>query len=250
VTTLGRGGSDTTAVALAAALAAEACEIYSDVDGIFSADPRVVPEARKLSSVGYDEMQELASAGARVLNAQAVEWAKANGIVIHALHAHAGGTGTRIEAGSGRAPVTAVTSEADLLVLATSGPALAPLLAFLAERRVRTRFVLGRGAGEGTETLLAVPLADLHGADALRADLDQTFGGEVRAIAGLGTVTVVGTGVGTEPRLLGQALTVANAGGISVEAVHTGPLHITLLVPVAELVGLTLALHRLTGAGA
>ena len=147
----------------------------------------------------------------------------------------------------GRAPVTAVTSDADLLVLATDGPTLAALLAFLAEHRVRTRFVLGRGAGEGTEMLVAVPLADVHGADALRAELDRAFGGAVRAIAGLGTVTVVGTGVGTEPRLLGQVLTAALAGGIPVEAVHTGPLHITLLVPVAQLAGLTRALHRLTG---
>ena len=76
VTTLGRGGSDTTAVALAAALDAEACEIYSDVDGVYTADPRVVPEARRLAEMSYEEMQELAEAGAKVLNAQAVEFAK------------------------------------------------------------------------------------------------------------------------------------------------------------------------------
>ncbi len=91
VTTLGRGGSDTTAVALAAALGAEACEIYSDVDGVFSADPRVVPEARKLEALDYGTMQELAAAGARVLNAQAVEFARAAGIVIEARSTHGGG---------------------------------------------------------------------------------------------------------------------------------------------------------------
>src|SRR5499433_162208 len=96
VTTLGRGGSDTTAVALAAALGAEACEIYSDVDGVFSADPRVVPEARKLDLLDYATMQELAAAGARVLNAQAVEFARAAGIVIDARSTHGGGTGSRI----------------------------------------------------------------------------------------------------------------------------------------------------------
>src|SRR5919197_1552368 len=84
VTTLGRGGSDTTAVALAAALDAEACEIYSDVDGVFSADPRVVPDARKLEQLSFEEMQELAAAGARVLNAQAVEVARDKGIAIRA----------------------------------------------------------------------------------------------------------------------------------------------------------------------
>ena len=84
ITTLGRGGSDTTAVALAAALTAEYCEICSDVDGVYSADPRVVPEAQRLDSIGYDEMQELAEHGAKVLNAQAVEWAKKEKIIIFA----------------------------------------------------------------------------------------------------------------------------------------------------------------------
>src|SRR5205823_13484167 len=83
ITTLGRGGSDTTAVALAAALGAD-CEIYSDVDGVYSADPRVVPEAKHLPELGYGEMQELAEHGAKVLNAQAVEWARRAKIVIHA----------------------------------------------------------------------------------------------------------------------------------------------------------------------
>src|ERR671938_321060 len=84
VTTLGRGGSDTTAVAMAAALGAEYCEICSDVDGVYSADPRVVPDARRIGTLSYEETQELAEAGARVLNAQAVEVAKEKGIAIYA----------------------------------------------------------------------------------------------------------------------------------------------------------------------
>jgi aspartate kinase len=83
ITTLGRGGSDTTAVALAAALGGD-CEIYSDVDGVYSADPRVVPEAKRLDTIGYEEMQELAEHGAKVLNAQAIEWARKHKVVIHA----------------------------------------------------------------------------------------------------------------------------------------------------------------------
>jgi len=243
VTTLGRGGSDTTAVALAAALSAEACEIYSDVEGVYSADPRVVPEARKLTSLGYDEMQELASAGARVLNAQAVEWAKANGIVLHALHAHAGGAGTRIGAAAGRAPVTAVASDAELLVLGVRPNALGGLLGLLAARQARTRFVLGQG---GDEVLVGVPLADVHGEDALRADIDRSLGTSVRAVPGLATVTVVGPGVGAAPLLVERVLSEASACGAGVHGVHTGPLHVTLLVPAADLAGLTRALHRLT----
>src|SRR6478609_1898432 len=96
ITTLGRGGSDTTAVALAAALGAD-CEIYSDVDGVYSADPRVVPEAQHLPTLGYDEMQELSEHGAKVLNAQAVEHAREKGIVIHARSTHTAGSGTAIK---------------------------------------------------------------------------------------------------------------------------------------------------------
>jgi aspartate kinase len=247
VTTLGRGGSDTTAVALAAALSAEACEIYSDVDGVFSADPRLVPEAEKLAALGYEEMQELASAGARVLNAQAVEWAKANGIVLHALHAHLPGTGTRIPGvGSGHPPATAVASDADLLVLRTGPETLPSLLGLLAERQVRTRFVLGLGEAPSGEMLVAVPLADVHGKDALLSELERTFGQTVRPVTGLGTVTVVGTGVGTEPRLLARTLAMADVLGVHVHGVHTGPLQLTLLVPEANLKELTRALHRLT----
>jgi aspartate kinase len=247
VTTLGRGGSDTTAVALAAALAAEACEIFSDVDGVFSADPRLVPEAQKLEALGYDEMQELASAGARVLNAQAVAWAKANGIVLHAQHAHLPGTGTRIPGlGAGLAPVRAVASDAELLVVAVHSEVLPVLLGFLAERKVRTRFVLGHTESPSAETWVAVPLADVHGKEALLAELERGFGATVRALPGLGTVTVVGSGVGTEPQLVARALSMASGLGVRVQAVHTGPLHVTLLVPTADLPELTRALHVLT----
>src|SRR5207302_7546855 len=107
ITTLGRGGSDTTAVALAAALGAEHCEICSDVDGVYSADPRVVPEARRLDALGYDEMQELAEHGAKVLHAQAVEWAKKEKIIIYAratASPAAGGAGEARVGGEAAAP--------------------------------------------------------------------------------------------------------------------------------------------------
>ena len=96
ITTLGRGGSDTTAVALAAALQADACEIYSDVDGILSADPRIVTDAKQIGAIGYEEMQEMSAAGAKVLNATAVEFAKNNNIAIYARKTGAGTPGTVI----------------------------------------------------------------------------------------------------------------------------------------------------------
>jgi len=120
VTTLGRGGSDTTAVALAAALGAD-CEIYSDVDGVYTADPRVVPEARRLTELSYEEMQELAESGAKVLNAQAVEFAKERGIAIYARATRGGGE-TVVRKFPPRTPgrVVGVTSEAGLVLLTTT----------------------------------------------------------------------------------------------------------------------------------
>jgi aspartate kinase len=124
VTTLGRGGSDTTAVALAAALGVERCEILSDVDGVFTADPRVVPEARRRDAFEYGEMQDLATWGAKVLNAEAVEFARQHGIVIHAGLAHGDGAGTRIVSHTQEAGLAAGVALAPELALATlDGPA-------------------------------------------------------------------------------------------------------------------------------
>src|SRR5262249_14498659 len=125
ITTLGRGGSDTTAVALAAALDAEWCEICSDVDGVYSADPRVVPAAQRRPELGYEEMQEMAAAGARVLNAQAVEFAKEKGIAIFAratasapMADASGASGTIVRKIASRAgAVAAVVGESRVLVL-------------------------------------------------------------------------------------------------------------------------------------
>jgi aspartate kinase len=97
ITTLGRGGSDTTAVAMAAALGADACEIYTDVDGVFTADPRVEPSARRLDVVSYEEMLELAAAGAKVLMSRSVEYARRHGVRIHVRSSFAGGAGTWVE---------------------------------------------------------------------------------------------------------------------------------------------------------
>src|SRR5207302_5620933 len=102
ITTLGRGGSDTTAVALAAALEAEFCEICSDVDGVYTADPRVVTGTRRLAELSHEEMQELALAGAKVLNAQAVEFARDRGITIHARSPFVSGPRTLIKKSAGR----------------------------------------------------------------------------------------------------------------------------------------------------
>jgi len=249
VTTLGRGGSDTTAVALAAALNAESCEIYSDVDGIFSADPRVVPEARKLETLSYDEMQELASAGAKVLNAQAVEFAKAKGIVILARTAHGQGRGTAVQEYVAPADtrVKGVTAEVEMAVLAASGAEvrLPELLEFLDARGVRGRALAFDGLlGREGRTFLAVPLQDVHGLDVLKRDVAARFGDAVSLQEEVGTVTAVGVGLNADWSYLRRALGVAEDLGAKVHAVHTSPLQLTLLVDKKWLKPLTARLHR------
>jgi aspartate kinase len=253
VTTLGRGGSDTTAVALAAALDAEACEIYSDVDGVFSADPRVVPEARKLAELSYDEMQELASAGAKVLNAQAVEFAKQKGIVILAKSTHGGGSGSAVReaprATDGR--VKGVAAEPELAVMTATGEAqaLPELLDFLDARGVRGRLLSFEGVASSGSTFIAAPLDDVHGLEALRRDVSARFSGRVAFREGLGTVTCVGTGINADWSRLRKALGVAEALRAQVHAVHTSPLQICLLVDKPHLPELTRRLHaELVGA--
>lgn len=249
VTTLGRGGSDTTAVALAAALEAEACEIYSDVDGVFSADPRVVPDARKLESLSYDEMQELASAGAKVLNAQAVEFAKAKGIVILARTAHAQGTGTPVQELSvpGDTRVKGVTCEAEMAVLSADGGRvrLPELLEFLDARGVRGRALSSDGLlGREGRTYIAVPLQDVHAVDAVKRDIAARFGDAVTLQEAVGTVTCVGAGINADWSHLRRALLAAEEMGARVHAVHTSPLQLSLLVDKAWLKPLTARLHK------
>jgi aspartate kinase len=249
VTTLGRGGSDTTAVALAAALEAEACEIYSDVDGIFSADPRVVPEARKLESLSYDEMQELASAGAKVLNAQAVEFAKAKGIVILARTAHAQGSGTAVQELSAPSDtrVKGVTAEQEMAVLSAASEQvrLPELLEFLDARGVRGRALSFDGLlGREPRGYLAVPLQDIHGLDVVRKDLAMRFGGAVVLQEEVGTVTCVGAGLNADWSYLRRALLAAEELGARVHAVNTSPLQLSLLVDKIHLKPLTARLHR------
>src|SRR5688500_14195624 len=206
VTTLGRGGSDTTAVAMAAALGAEYCEICSDVDGVYTADPRVVPEARRIGTLSYEETQELAEAGARVLNAQAVEFAKDKGIAIYARATASplpgddpAADGTVVRKYPPRMPgtVVGVASERDTLVLTlertrtTGERPVADLLALL-----DTHSVAGKQLHEGAGHLtLIISRENLHEEPRVRTALVDRFGSAVTLADDLGAVSVIGAGI-------------------------------------------------------
>jgi aspartate kinase len=204
VTTLGRGGSDTTAVAMAAALGAEWCEICSDVDGVYTADPRVVPSATRIGTLTYEETQELAEAGAKVLNAQAVEFAKEKGIAIYARAtasplpgADPSSDGTVVRRHAPRMPgtVAGVASERDIVVLQARGDAQR-LVTLLDECGVSGKQLHVATYGGGSDGItLVISRENLHAEERLRRDLASAFGADARLIDGLGALSIVGAGI-------------------------------------------------------
>ena len=257
VTTLGRGGSDTTAVAMAAALGAQWCEICSDVDGVYSADPRVVPTARRLDELSYEEMQEMAEAGARVLNAQAVEFAKERGIALYArATAQAppegiGDTvdGTVVRRFAPRAPgsVAAVVSERDVLYLSAAGPpgfggrVLDLLSGCHAVGKQLQIHSPGGAPGNGGETLtLVLSRENLHGEPVLRRAvevLNAQEAGNVCLRDGLGAVSAIGAGIHATYRNLLAGAACLREAGIATYATATSSFRVTWLVDRARLDG-------------
>jgi len=244
VTTLGRGGSDTTAVALAAALDAEACEIYSDVAGVFSADPRVVPTARRLGEISYEEMQEMAEAGARVLNAQAVEFAKERGIAIYARASGGGDEETLIRRFPPRAPgrIVGVASERGLVTLALARGADSALPALL-------EALDARGAGgkqlrsEADGASLVLSLENLPDYGALEEELTRRFAG-LRFREGAGAVSAIGAGINATYRNVRAALDVMRRLDLAVLGLSTSSFRISLLIDEAAVDEAVRALHR------
>ncbi len=248
VTTLGRGGSDTTAVAMAAALGAEACEIYSDVDGVFSGDPRVVEQAKKLREIDYEEMQELSECGAKVLNAQAVEFARRAQIPIDALSTFGGGSGTRVMeiSGGGDAGgrVAGVAGQRNLAVISLRNGTpvlLASLLQFLADADAAA---LEAGLSGGTARAVAC-LDNVHGIEGFRERLALRFGGENISVdtTSLGRVTVVGKDIGREACLVGRASEALAGIGVSASALHMERNRFSFLVERASLDAAVRAVH-------
>jgi aspartate kinase len=252
VTTLGRGGSDTTAVAMAAALGAEWCEICSDVDGVYTADPRVVPAAARVPVLTYEETQELAEAGAKVLNAQAVEFAKERGIAIYARATASAlpGTdpssdGTVVRRHAPRLPgtVAGVASERDLLVLQAAGDRGA-LIELLDECGVSGKQLQVGALGAATDgTMLNVSRENLHNEDRLRRALADRLAGTVRMVDGLGAVSIIGAGINATYANVRRGSARLEEDGISWSALSTSSFRATWLVDREELDPAVRALH-------
>jgi aspartate kinase len=261
VTTLGRGGSDTTAVAMAAALGAEYCEICSDVDGVYTADPRVVPEATRIGTLSYEETQELAESGARVLNAQAVEFAKEKGIAIFARAtssplpgADPSADGTVVRRHPPRQPgtVVGVASEKDVIMIHASTEragapdarsarafALQDVLALLDEHKVAGKQL----HVSGDRLTLVVSRENLHGEARLREALAARFGGAVHVADTLGAISVVGAGINASFDNVRRGSDALTGSGAAIAAIATSSFRITWMIERARLDDAVRLLH-------
>ena len=238
ITTLGRGGSDTTAVALAAALGAEACEIYTDVDGVHTADPRLVPNARKLHAVSYGEMLEMAASGARVLQLRSVEFARNHDVKLHvrSSFSEAGGTWIREEDERmlEKALISGVTHKTDETVYRVEGVSAARLFAALAKGGVNVDTVIQTGpeivfsADEPAETEAAL----------------ETLGVAWSTRDDLGQVSVIGAGMRSHPGVAAKMFSALEELGIEPAIVSTSPIKIGCFVPRADVERAVQALHE------
>ena len=246
VTTLGRGGSDTTAVAMAAAVGADYCEICSDVDGVYTADPRVVPAARRIGTLSYEETQELAESGARVLNAQAVEFAKEQGIAIYARATSSplpgsdpSADGSVVRRHPPRMPgaVVGVASERDVLVLhaVPERPArpfaLQDVLALLDEHNAAGKQL----HVSGERLTLVISRENLHEEARVRDALAARFGQGVRISDTLGAISVVGTGINASFDNVRRGTEALGAQGMSIDGIATSSFRITWMIDRSRL---------------
>jgi aspartate kinase len=242
VTTLGRGGSDTSAVAIAAALGAESCEIYTDVEAVYTADPRLVPEAVALGELSAGEMQELAWHGAQVLKAEAVEFASTNGVAVVVRSAFADGPGTLVSPSAAaesngyrprRAEVAGVTGRKDIVRLGLRAPAPgAPVRDDIFAAVSKYDLIFGGLGGDGGGELFISNL-EIADTEAFAAEFAARFGSAVELTDGLGAVSLVGFGLGSRPGALLDALRVLEGGRVPLVRSFTGRESLAFVIPRA-----------------
>jgi len=237
ITTLGRGGSDTTAVALAAALGAEACEIYTDVEGVHTADPRIVSGAKKLHAVSYEEMLEMAASGARVLQLRSVEFARNHDVKLHvrSSFSEAGGTWIREEDERmlEKALISGVTHRVEEIVYRVEGIGTARLFEALAEAGINVDTVVQTGP----EIVLSAPD---------RAETEaalEALGVQWSAREDLGQVSIVGAGMKSHPGVAAKAFSTLETLGIQPQIVTTSPIKITCFIAREQVEPAVEALH-------
>jgi aspartate kinase len=254
ITTLGRGGSDMTAVALAAALGADACEIYTDVEGVFTADPRIVPEARKLDAVSYEEMLEMSATGARVLQLRSVEFARNHGVTLHVRSTFSDAEGTWIRQEDEEmlekaiiSGVTHDTAEAKVTILGVPDrPGVAAtVFRALADAGVNVDMIVQNVSERGhTDISFTLPAADLRVAEPI---LEKTSA-EVGAAgftqdADIAKVSLVGAGMRSHPGVAAEMFSALAEAGINIEIISTSSIRISCCVRAGDVERAVRAIH-------
>jgi aspartate kinase len=241
VTTLGRGGSDTTAVAVAAALGAEVCEIYTDVSGVYTADPRIVPDARKLATISFEEMLEMAASGAGVLQLRSVEYARNHGVRIHCRSSFEDAPGT-VVLGEGETmeqplitAVTHSTSEARVTLVGVPDEpgAAARIFEALAEVNVNVDMIVQNepaSAGGLAEISFTVPREDLREARTALEPLAGASFTELGAREDVGKVSIVGAGMRSNPGVAAKVFGVLAEEGVNIDMISTSPIKISCVI--------------------
>ena len=254
VTTLGRGGSDTTAVAVAAALHAEVCEIYTDVSGVFSADPRLVPNARKLPFVSFEEMLEMAASGAKVLQLRAVEYARTHGVRIHCRSSFEDGPGTFVigEDETMEHPlITAVTHSTQEARITLVGVPDRPGAALAEAGCNLDTIIQNEPRTEGVDAEVSFTLAsdDLRSAEAALGPVIADQGLKVETDRRIGKVSIVGAGMKSHPGVSAKVFRTLADEGINLEMISTSPIKISCVIRADAVPRAVQALHTAFGLG-
>ncbi len=254
VTTLGRGGSDTTAVALAAALGADVCEIYTDVEGVFTADPRIVPGARKLDAVSYEEMLELSASGAKVLMLRSVEFARNHGVRIHVRSAFSEAAGTWVvsqEELMEQPIISGIahdTSEAEVTILGVPDrPGIAArVFRALADAGVNVDMIVQNVSAEGhTDISFTLPKTDIDRAESILAPIAEEIG--ARGLAHdphVAKISLVGAGMRTHPGVAADMFDALAEAGVNIGIISTSAIRISCVVPAADAERAVQAVHE------
>ncbi|MDR1291228.1 MAG: aspartate kinase [Planctomycetaceae bacterium] len=251
ITTLGRGGSDTSAVALAAVLGADECEIYTDVDGVYTTDPRILPEARKVAQISYDEMLELASLGAGVMHSRSIEFAKKFGVTVHVRSSFSDGVGTLIvatpESDSPVAGCAVAKDEARLtLVGVPDKPGNAMwLFSRIAEAKIATDMIVQNVGLEGrTDISFTVPATDLTATlDVLNLVLEEVKAERVEFQEKVAKVSVVGLGMETRGGVAEKMFRAISEKKINISMITTSEIKISALVSLDDASETLRAIH-------
>ena len=251
--TLGRGGSDTTAVALAAALHADKCEIYTDVDGVFTADPRVVPDARKIEEITYDEMLELATSGAKVLHSRSVELAKKYGVqmVVRSSLNESEGTTVKEVVKMEKMLITGVASDKNTARISVIGVEDKPGTAFkifhrLAKNGINIDIILQSVGREGTKDIsFTVSQDDLKdGLRVLEENKEALGFQEITYNENVAKVAIVGAGMMSNPGVASQMFEALFNYGVNINMISTSEIRITVLIDEKDVDRAVRAIHE------